>query len=1101
MKSIFHIVAMVAVSVFAVSCMKDPMLDDMSWSGDECSLSMDVGFTAFGTALDTRATGGTPGDAIGEVYNMQVLFYSNEGTDNSEESAELKYVFTGTPTDGGEGSGSVGESETGRVYSGTFTFTRTDENRTSYDGPTPETGISGTSTRHMTFRLGNVERGRYRIYVVANMPAEFSATRDANTVNALRNYKLNWNADNIAANNAMFGYFCMGDASERNVIYTGAPIIPVSGPMKMHAWLKRAVSKVTVAFDGTRLAENVYIYIKSVQIKDIPKTCLLGAKNEPDNADDLITQEIGDASASAKIIYSTAEGPAGESITTGNPRYPRPNSGETVDQWKARIHDANAENSLFFFENAQKDGTPQTDPSNPKDPDGSYKPQTDENNDGIPDDNQNTKYGNDKFKVLKDNCPFGTYIEVKAYYVNNNNYEVSRGDIVYRFMLGKDIYTSFDAERSIHYKVTLQFNNNANDVDWHIEINEDPGIYVPETYYVSYNYNEATKLPIRIVGKMDGRLKAEIIENNWGGPTEMANALNQYNSQVWFGVAGSVGSKQYTIQTNGQGQIINGICNGFLQLRKLKDSEKFEIGANKASNSGDYIKFNENYWYTNGKGESTVHNYGMNLGVREYDNNGFGNEDADNYGEYDVLLDGETMSFNIPLYTRQMKLMSTTGYSGANPYYSIEGTREAKIRFTATVNGERQEKIVTILQRPRIENPTGIWRAWDNTEPFNVTLQYRETESATSLKFSPVHSIGPWTATVTQGTDFITLDVLENGRKDSDSSIHGFTDTDVKFKVNFNSKCNNAKDVRCGIITVTYHNNSCTHHIFVRQGYAPIRIVDGGAKWHSFNLYTSGQETESPCEEGSMFRPGNLEQPISEVNNTIDNFNKAAGTLTLASGGTATWDRINAIEYTAKLPAPFGENPLTVSNHEEMGYTNGRIPIWKDFKPLIKSDKVKIAFGVLYADGATQENDDIEAFTYTRGGSRANGMRGIFIYNIDRGDNIFLPIGKSGYGRRRGNDGILRYANREAPMTLAEARYRPLLYSIYTNEGAIYWSGKHEHQNGNGYSGCSEGVVQGDFDNSLNPNYAFDINYKTYDLNAFAENQGTGACYIRLVSD
>lgn len=36
--------------------------------------------------------------------------------------------------------------------------------------------------------------------------------------------------------------------------------------------------KVTVAYDGSLLEEGVFVYIKSVQIKDIPSTCLLEAK-------------------------------------------------------------------------------------------------------------------------------------------------------------------------------------------------------------------------------------------------------------------------------------------------------------------------------------------------------------------------------------------------------------------------------------------------------------------------------------------------------------------------------------------------------------------------------------------------------------------------------------------------------------------------------------------------------------------------------------------------------------------------------------------------------------------------------------------------------
>ncbi len=40
----------------------------------------------------------------------------------------------------------------------------------------------------------------------------------------------------------------------------------------------------------------------------------------------------------------------------------------------------------------------------------------------------------------KDNVPYGTYIEVDAYYRSINEEKVGSGDIKYRFMLGKKHY-------------------------------------------------------------------------------------------------------------------------------------------------------------------------------------------------------------------------------------------------------------------------------------------------------------------------------------------------------------------------------------------------------------------------------------------------------------------------------------------------------------------------------------------------------------------------------------------------------------------------------------------------------------------------------------
>ena len=83
--------------------------------------------------------------------------------------------------------------------------------------------------------------------------------------------------------------------------------------------------------------------------------------------------------------------------------------------------------------------------------------------------------------------------------------------------------------------------------------------------------------------------------------------------------------------------------------------------------------------------------------------------------------------------------------------------------------------------------------------------------------------------------------------------------------------------------------------------------------------------------------------------------------------------------------------------------------------------------------------------------------------------------------------GVLRYANRGALYTSSDIHYRPMLYTVYTNFGAIYWLNK---QSASGTS-------------------AWDINVSTFDFNSFNNNAflvsdwGAGdvsdACFVRLV--
>ena len=119
--------------------------------------------------------------------------------------------------------------------------------------------------------------------------------------------------------------------------------------MSLHAWIRRAASKVTVAYDGSLLEEGVFVYIKSVRIKDIPKSCLLGNKNTVTDKDSLITD--GEA-----ISYGT-EGEAFDEnwpacITKGRPYYPYD---ENTDSLSVYAHSQTAQ-ALFFYENMQGRG-------------------------------------------------------------------------------------------------------------------------------------------------------------------------------------------------------------------------------------------------------------------------------------------------------------------------------------------------------------------------------------------------------------------------------------------------------------------------------------------------------------------------------------------------------------------------------------------------------------------------------------------------------------------------------------------------------------------------------------------------------------------------
>lgn len=1125
-----------------VSCVTEDF-DDYDYEGLDGESS--VSFELQGLPLQSALTR-TAGDAIREVDKIYILFYTagttkDEGTTMGDANYEFAYAFTNDDDCANE------------VFAKGFRIiSKEDKSRLSEDESRPfETtefkpendnewkGVAESKTQHVTTSEVQVKRGQYAVYVVANVD-DFSNVDfkkdDIATVGDLRSYQLNWNVGNIAANDAMFGFFTEAGSPQYDVINKEAPLIRISEKATtLHAWVKRAVSKVTVAFDGSGLYDNVYVWINSVQIHDIPATCKLGANNTPESNDKLI--ENGELlkfyeteTQKQKVTEANYRNLRGNAITAGSPLWPRMKTGEDPSAYLKRVHGESTD-ALYFFENMQGKGEMTLCPGG-CDQKGTYKPQTDGIKPGIPDDYSN----ND---IQKDNKPYGSYIEVEAYYENQGNLEVTHGIITYRFMLGKDIFTDFDAERNNHYKLTMCFKNNANDVDWHIAYDESPGIYVPEEYFISYDYSTATMLPVRVSmgeGEVLQDLKVEIIENNWkpyiagdenSNPKEApGEGYLYYPGQVMIGnveykiiaTDPDTETKCYEVNENGKiivdgvekesGNIVNGICNGFLQLRKSPDEDRFEIGSGVTRDK----TFNHYYWYYRDKKTTATdlpipdnNEYLNSLGVRTYSITASNNNDDGFEGKYTATKNNNdhSVSFEIPLYTRPLKCITETSYSGANPYYSY--MRKARLRYTATIKesdgGTRQVVTYnTVFQRPRIESATGVWRDYNNNDAFRVELAYRDKGEFDDgdIHFEKFTSIGPWSAIVRTGgtSGFISID-SSNAGYTGNKSLAGKTNTEIDFWIHFNTTDAPAQNgtPRCAIIEIKYHNNSCTHLIFVRQGYAPIQMVTEGAYWHTFNIYsyesednnvTSVNETNSPCEEGSMFRPFNITKPISESNQRKFGFNVTPeGEFNIANQDAIIWDKIQTHDPSKDKNLLFGkgEGVFKVSNKTGLSTKDAVVSRAEDWESFLNKDDIQVSYGVLYADGATscalgdKAADIAFHHTHTGDGRSISGMRGCFVYNTNNGRCLFFPIGYTGYGRRQ-SDGKLRYAGASA---LLQFNTSPLLYNLFFNQGGIYWFGQ-------------SGSVR-----SVEAN-SFDINYKTYDFNDFrTSNISTGAAYIRLV--
>lgn len=1035
--------------------------DDFDYKGSsnirpgESNIDMTLSFVPYSSISPTRATVAPPGDGMREITDFAILVYDLDGN--------LISMHGASNVEGDKGDFSD------LIFS---TVQRTDSDASPGNTTTePETGQA-------SFKWKINQWGEYYIYVAANMgrwngdnhtstvdELKNNYSEDIKTVDRLKSIKLTWDQSNYRNNRQMLGFFTTDNAHHED-----APIVKINQPsIKLHAWLKRAASKVTIDFDGSGLRENVIIYLKQAVIRNIPKNCFLGKTNTPKDTTETLYATETFRLTNTKNEYGHhldyfAEGKESNYkdwpfVAKSNPHLDHPDA----------KHDDEA-HALFFYENCQGNFS---DHENKQKYDKRQYPA---------DDGTVLDYTD-----MRDNVPAGTYIEVEGWYQNNNPKEAGNGRIIYRFMLGKDVEYDFNAERNTHYKVTLKFKGNGNDFDWHIDYKEDQGFGSPNPYFISYLYDEGMVLPLRYNGDLTGKkIKGEIIESNW-------YPKDAKGKNIYF---------EGYVQDDGP-------WNGFLSLQK---TVKADIGKDKKNDSG----YNKKYWEGNGEGDEKV----TPRGVRIYDTK----ESATPYGDatngyysVDYDKDKKTTYIGVPLFTRAKTLVSRTGFTGNNPYSAYR--RYAKVRFTI-VDANTEKPVnqdipgntidIEIIQVTRIVNPKAIYRSDKCDKEFNVVLTKLLDES--DSEFTKIQSIGPWSAKIEYGKEwFIIKGDGKNSKNIGNDSIKGGSGSDIAFTYKPNGE-NTSGSPRCGIILVRYHNETCVHRIFVRQGYDPIKVMDNSITVHTFNLRTKDEEVSNPLDEGSLFRfgPNALDYPIDASNNYADGFADHTETpLKIADSDTPiAWKNIPTQVQTEKY------SQFVLKDNKGQG----RLLKKTDIDNMKSNMGVGYGFGVVYGDESTETAMSVQKAYEFRSSSKSTsgyGIRCLVIYNKNDGRNVIFPIGASGYGRRKyGNyydapsllytrefknfewddndfrSGVVRYAHRSLPMdkdkSYGSTQYRPLLWDLYRRPGANYWF--NEYSGGNG---------------------ALDINYFTFDTGSGDSNhcqivgfkEQSDACYLRLVED
>ncbi|MGM9804849.1 MAG: hypothetical protein ACI3Z7_00190, partial [Candidatus Aphodosoma sp.] len=613
-----------------------------------------------------------------------------------------------------------------------------------------------------------------------------------------------------------------------------------------------------------------------------------------------------------------------------------------------------------------------------------------------------------------------------------------------------------------------RFNRFANDPDWHIDYNEEPpSIIAPDEYYISYLYNRSMNMPVKINtgGWTLKSLKTKIITNNWA----------PYNS------VGLNYASDYDYDAHTDNPALNKPWNGFLSLRKTQ----YTILDNNKPNdpAGGILHITNN--------QSHYEDPNRNLGYREYDV-APGEHQDNRDGNYSLTYnDDNTVDIMLPFYTRAKQLIISTGYTGNNPYVAYR--RRAKVEISAEIeNTDGTTKTLAdttdIFQMRRVVNPKGVYRKHDSMEPFHVRLMVLPQER--SQIFVPLLSMGTWKAEVIQGSGFVTVD----GKQ----TTSGSSGSEIDFMIRFTSTCRESES-RCAVIRVEYNHGTCQHLIFVRQGYAPIEMVSGGVKWHTFNLLTKDSEVTSPCDEGSLFRFGNVEQPIAASNQknsrhpwidiTANDFqsDKDVDFSIVGSTATSKWSGIKYDAYTTAKPKWI----------DSLQLQSGRIARYEDYHKLFSSGDIEYNYGVLYGDDATETTTSVDdVYGYRSGNAtttKGRGMRGCFVYNSKTGNNLFFPIGATGYGRRKDIDGggwtgtpekkcVHRYAGRTDFYPTPGLAERPLFYDLFMRPGAIYWFEKQATQ-----VGANTKVI------------CLDINYFTFDFNSIELGSSYDAAFIRCV--
>lgn len=347
-----------------------------------------------------------------------------------------------------------------------------------------------------------------------------------------------------------------------------------------------------------------------------------------------------------------------------------------------------------------------------------------------------------------------------------------------------------------------------------------------------------------------------------------------------------------------------------------------------------------------------------------------------------------------------------------------------------------EDKVITVTQVRRIQEPIGYYRDFNKTYLDHILVKEYDEESRRYIDLS---SVGEWTAKVEYG-DWVSITRTSGTENYVSGTNNVLKGTGGAIKFDYSPKDGGGSTTRFGCILVTYHNNTCEHRIFVRQGYGDVNI--GGTYWATKNVKDKGYFVDYPTQSGPLYQGGTSDMKSISPYNPGYKRRGVANWVTETDGAGNGWDWTSKNRKIGPCPSGYHVPHVKAYSYIRQQCYEGNIQAYIGY---VHDDSYQDATFDNPSGWAWGSNGAVISSFSDYG---CNPAKGTVLVTNDH-INIFFPYGKGildhsqtggyndyettineiGVGRRQ-NNGLLRFTDGDTqPGTDLE---------VY---GATYWSG------------------------------------------------------------